>query len=101
MKKNIAIITIFFFCNSLLAQQFPDSKIDGKYYTVNGAKLWVVTVGKGNPLILISGGPGGSHRGLRAFDSLSIKANVQLIYFDGFGRGKSDTAKEVKEYSLE
>jgi proline iminopeptidase len=67
---------------------------------VNGAKLWVVTVGKGEPLILISGGPGGAHPGLRRFDSLA-KSIIQRIYFDAFGRGKSDTAKDVKEYTLE
>lgn len=101
MKKNIVIISLLFFCTSLFAQQFPDSSKDGKYYKINGANLWVVTVGKGEPLILISGGPGGAHLGLRAFDSLSVNKNIQLIYFDGFGRGKSDKAKNVKEYTLD
>ncbi|MGZ3950245.1 MAG: alpha/beta fold hydrolase [Flavisolibacter sp.] len=78
---------------------YPDSQKGGKYVTVNGAKLWVVIVGKGDPLILIAGGPGGAHVGLRRFDSLA--SNYMLIYFDAFGRGKSDTAKNVKEYSLE
>ena len=80
--------------------KYPDSWTDGQYYTVNGAKLWVVTVGKGEPLIIIPGGPGGAHLPYRRFDSLA-KSNIQLIYFDAFGRGKSDTAKDVKEYSLE
>jgi proline iminopeptidase len=84
---------------SAMAQNFPDSHKDGKYITVNGAKLWVVTVGKGDPLVLIAGGPGGAHPGLRRFDSLA--AHYQLIYFDAFGRGKSDTAKHLKEYTLE
>lgn len=101
MKKSILFFTVLFLCHFVFAQQFPNSLTDGKYYNVNGAKLWVVTVGEGDPLILIAGGPGGTHRGLRSFDSLSVKGNVKLIYFDGFGRGKSDTAKDVKEYSLE
>ena len=79
--------------------KYPDSQTEGKYVPVNGAKLWVVTVGKGDPLILIPGGPGGVHVGLRRFDSLA--ANHLLIYFDAFGRGKSDTAKDVKEYTIE
>jgi proline iminopeptidase len=78
---------------------FPDSEKDGKYVTVNGARLWVVTVGKGDPMILIAGGPGGAHPGLRRFDSLAN--HYMLIYFDAFGRGKSDTARDVKEYTLE
>ncbi|MDI1317262.1 alpha/beta hydrolase [Flavobacterium sp.] len=101
MKNNIILISLLLFSTYLSAQQFPDSEKDGKYYKVNGANLWVVTVGTGEPMILISGGPGGAHKGLRSFDSLSVKTNVQLIFFDGFGRGKSDIAKDVKEYSLD
>jgi proline iminopeptidase len=107
MKRLIVFLFISFCCSHYLIGQvkkdtihYSDSWNDGKYYSVNGAKLWVVTVGKGEPLILIAGGPGGTHRGLRSFDSLA-KSNIQLIYFDGFGRGKSDTAKDVKEYTLE
>jgi proline iminopeptidase len=106
MKKLLLL-----FCCSLVAytitqaqtvkDSLPDSWTGGKYVTVNGAKLWVVTVGHGTPLILIAGGPGGCHVGLRDFDSLALHANIQLIYFDGFGRGKSDTAANVKEYTLE
>lgn len=77
---------------------YPDSHTEGKYYEVNGAKLWTVTVGKGAPLFLIAGGPGGTHYGLRRFDSLATTHT--LVYFDGFGRGKSDTAKNVTEYTI-
>ncbi len=79
---------------------FPDSWNDGHYYTINGAKLWVVVVGTGEPLIIIPGGPGGNHLPYRKFDSLSVMGNIQLIYFDAFGRGKSDTAVNVKDYTL-
>lgn len=81
--------------------KFTDSWTGGKYYTVNGAKLWVVIVGKGDPLIIIPGGPGNCHLPYRNLDSLTINSNIQVIYFDPFGRGKSDTAKNVKEYTLE
>lgn len=104
MKKISTLLILLFISITVFAQQtnikYPDSWTDGQYYTINGARLWVVTVGKGDPLILIAGGPGGSHLGLRSFDSLA-KAGFQLIYFDAFGRGKSDTAKNVKEYTLE
>ena len=97
--KSILILIFSFLQFSVFSQTFPDSYSDGKYVTVNGAKLYVVLVGKGDPLIIIPGGPGGTHVGYRVFDSLA-KDN-QLVYFDAFGRGKSDTAKDVKEYSLE
>jgi proline iminopeptidase len=99
MKRLILLFTcvITFYAQAQIA--YPDSEKDGKYVTVNGAKLWVVTVGKGDPMILIAGGPGGAHPGLRRFDSLAN--HYMLIYFDAFGRGKSDTAKDLKEYTLE
>src|SRR5256885_15826150 len=97
MKKLTFLAAILFCCISVFAQNpsattFPDSRTDGKYYTINGAKLWVLIVGQGEPLIIIPGGPGGNHYAYRDFDSLSVKGNIQLIYFDAFGRGKSDTA---------
>lgn len=101
MKNFFFLFAGIIISNCLLAQGFPDSWKDGKYYTVNGARIYTVTAGTGQPVFIIPGGPGGTHVGYRSFDSLSVNSNIQLIYFDGFGRGKSDTAKDVKEYSLE
>lgn len=104
-RKIIAMKKIFFFLFLFInvypsfSQSYPDSETDGKYVTVNGAKLWVVMFGKGDPLFIIPGGPGGNHYSYRAFDTLS--AGCTLVYFDAFGRGKSDTAKDVKEYTLQ
>lgn len=100
MKKLILLLLVVTVVKTAHAQVKPvDSWTDGKYLSINGAKLWVVTVGEGDPVIFISGGPGGAHTGLRSFDPLAEKHH-QLIYFDGFGRGKSDTAKNVAEYTL-
>ncbi|MBC7407828.1 MAG: alpha/beta fold hydrolase, partial [Arcicella sp.] len=103
MKKIIFFCLLLIVSIAAIAQRkinLPDSFSDGQYITVNGAKLWVVIVGKGEPLIIIPGGPGNNHFGYRVFDSLSAKSNIQLIYFDAFGRGKSDTAKNTKDYTL-
>ncbi|MDB5118296.1 MAG: alpha/beta fold hydrolase [Mucilaginibacter sp.] len=101
MKKILFIVTILFYSTIVNAQVKPvDSWTDGKYVNINGAKLWVVTVGEGDPIIFIAGGPGGTHLGLRSFDALA-QSHHQLIYFDAFGRGKSDTAKNVTEYTLD
>lgn len=98
MRKLLSILPLLLLSVCIYAQKFPDSHTDGKYYTVNGHRLWVVSFGKGEPLFFIAGGPGGTHYGLRSFDSLSTTNT--LVYFDGYGRGKSDTAKSPTEYSL-
>jgi proline iminopeptidase len=56
-----------------------DSWTDGKYITVNGAKLWVVVVGNGDPIIFIPGGPGGNHLGYRSFDNLAESHHQRKI----------------------
>lgn len=100
MKHLYIAITLLLTATILKAQVKPvDSFTDGKYVAVNGARLWVVTVGEGDPIIFIAGGPGGTHQGLRSFDSLANNHH-QLIYFDALGRGKSDSAKNVTEYNL-
>jgi proline iminopeptidase len=70
----------------------------GKHVVVNGAKLWIETEGAGDPLFLISGGPGGAHVGMHSFAPL--KDSCTLVYIDNFGRGKSDTARTAAEYSV-
>jgi len=99
MKVLLNTVLVFILTFTGYAQNFPDSQTDGKYYQVNGAKIWTVSFGKGKPLFFIAGGPGNAHTYLRAFDSLSTTNT--LVYFDAFGRGKSDTAKNVTEYSLQ
>ncbi|MDH3267678.1 MAG: alpha/beta hydrolase [Ignavibacteria bacterium] len=99
MKSFLTIIFTFIISVTIFGQTFPDSETDGKYFEINGAKLWTVSFGKGDPIFFIAGGPGGTHYGLRWFDSLSTTNT--LVYYDAFGRGKSDTAKNVIEYSLE
>lgn len=99
MRKLVSGFCFLLMVTITGAQTFPSSQTDGRYYTINGAKIWTVSFGKGDPIFFIAGGPGGTHYGLRSFDSLS--STNTLVYFDGLGTGKSDTAKNVKEYSLE
>jgi proline iminopeptidase len=100
MLKQLFFLSSILFLSVTARAQFPDSWTDGKYYLVNGSKLYAVTVGKGEPVFVIPGGPGGNHVGYRIMDSLTVNSNIQLIYIDGFGRGKSDTAKDVTEYTI-
>lgn len=71
----------------------------GKYISVNGAKLWIEISGKGDTLILLSGGPGENHVYMHSFDVL--KDSNTLVFVDAFGRGKSDTGVTPLEYSIE
>lgn len=71
----------------------------GDYITVNGAQLWYESEGAGEPLVLISGGPGNSHDYFHPYFS-ALRDSYRIIYFDEFGRGKSDRARDRREYTL-
>lgn len=98
--KKLLFLSLLVLSSSLLTLKAQPSAIHppGKYVTVNGAKLWVEITGKGEPLFLIAGGPGFAHVYMHPFDGL--QDSCTLVYIDLFGRGKSDTAKDVKEYSM-
>jgi proline iminopeptidase len=71
----------------------------GATVVVNSHRLWYRKAGHGPALLLIPGGPGSSHDYLYpAFARLEDV--VQVIYFDAFGRGQSDRARDPVEYSL-
>jgi proline iminopeptidase len=71
---------------------------EGKYVVVGGHRLWYRIVGKGEPLLLVPGGPGASHTYFWPFFD-RLTDSFQVIYFDAFGRGKSDGARDAREYS--
>lgn len=97
---NRTLVFIFWILFShVYAIGIPFQHPEGKFYQINGANLWTETIGKGDPLFLISGGPGGAHAGMHNFDAL--QDSCTLVYVDYFGRGKSDTAKSATEYSIE
>jgi proline iminopeptidase len=69
----------------------------GNYAAVNGSKLWYESEGQGDPVVLVSGGPGDSHAVFHPFFSRLAKTN-RIIYYDPFGVGRSDRAKSPSEY---
>lgn len=59
------------------------------YVAVEGGKIWYRILGKGEktPVLLMHGGPGGTHRSFYQFEP--IAQDRQLILFDQLGSGKS------------
>jgi proline iminopeptidase len=79
--------------------QAPVAHPAGAYAQVNGAKLWYETEGQGEPLVLVAGGPGESHKEFDPFFS-RLADRFQVIYFDPLGVGQSGRAKSRSEYTF-
>ncbi len=66
---------------------------------VGGCELYVEEEGRGLPLVLINGGPGGTHHGFHPWFSRA-KGFARVIYYDQRGCGLSDW-KPGRGYSVE
>lgn len=95
-------VSLFFITSCNNAQQ--DSKIfekfESKFYNIDGYKINVETKGTGDPIFFLPGGPGNSHDYMQGNFGHYYKSNT-VVFFDWLGRGKSDNAKDPKEYSVE
>ncbi|HBS47816.1 TPA: hypothetical protein DEO28_01685 [Candidatus Dependentiae bacterium] len=65
---------------------------------ING-KLYYEEEGQGTPLVLINGGPGGTHQGFHPYFS-QIKDVARIIYYDQRGTGKSSKDDTGKTYTV-
>jgi proline iminopeptidase len=98
IKIILAVSAIMFAYDTPAFAQGNDDA--GNFANVNGENIWYQIKGEGEPVVLISGGPGNSHLYLTPwFDELA--KNNKVIYFDAFGRGKSSRAKGKEEYSFQ
>jgi proline iminopeptidase len=96
----IILILSYFQFSEISAQNKSQVKHpEGTYVSINGAKIWYETEGNGEPVLLIPGGPGNSHTYFHPWFS-DLAVNYKVIYFDAFGRGKSERAKDPAEYTF-
>jgi proline iminopeptidase len=75
-------------------------KFESKFYEIDGYKINVEVLGTGDPIFFLPGGPGNSHDYMQGNFGQYYKTNT-VVFFDFLGRGKSDDAKDISEYSVE
>jgi proline iminopeptidase len=74
--------------------------LDKRRVDVGGALLYVETEGKGTPLVLINGGPGGTHHYFHPWFSRARKY-AKVVYYDQRGCGLSDFEPGEEGYSVD
>lgn len=75
-------------------------QFESKSIEIDGYKINIEIKGEGDPIFFLPGGPGNSHDYMQGNFGQYYKSNT-VVFFDWLGRGKSDDARDVSEYSVE
>ncbi len=75
-------------------------QFESKFIEIDGYKINIEIKGEGDPIFFLPGGPGNSHDYMQGNFGQYYKSNT-VVFFDWLGRGKSDDARDVSEYSVE
>ena len=107
MIKSNQLLAVFmcFACTFFVNAQSPNTseihdKFTSEFHIIDGYKINVEVLGEGDPIFFLPGGPGNSHDYMQGNFGQYHKTNT-VVFFDFLGRGKSDDAKNVSEYSVE
>ena len=105
-RQLLSVVSLHIFCLStstppVLAQSNTQNlkHPPGRFILVEGVKLWYESEGRGEPLLLIAGGPGFSHSYFHPYFS-ALKNSQRVVYYDAVGCGKSDRATPSRAYSF-
>jgi proline-specific peptidase len=74
--------------------------LDKRWVDAGDARLYVEVEGKGTPVVLINGGPGGTHHYFHPWFSRA-KKYARVVYYDQRGCGLSDFKPGDNGYSVE
>ncbi len=103
MKLQYIYLLLLLFCfQSSFSQQdtLIFAQFESKYFNIDGYNINVEIKGTGDPIFFLPGGPGNSHDYMQGNFGQYYKTNT-VVFFDWLGRGKSDNAIDISEYSVE
>lgn len=87
--------TVFAQIDPDIYSKFSSSKVQIDNYTIH-----LEVKGEGDAIFFLPGGPGNSHDYMQGNFGQYYKSN-KVVFFDWLGRGQSDDAKNITEYSVE
>ncbi|MBT8394984.1 MAG: alpha/beta hydrolase, partial [Bacteroidia bacterium] len=103
MKSRYIFSLVVLLCFQFgIAQQESNifDQFESKFVEFDGYSINLEIKGEGDPIFFLPGGPGNSHDYMQGNFGQYYKTN-RVVFFDWLGRGKSDNAKDVSEYSVE
>jgi len=101
MPKRIALaLALSFFAISAFAAEPNVYPMQEGFVDAHGVLIYYTTLGKGDPLVIVHGGPGASHDYFLPW-LLPLARHNRVIFIDERGSGKSEKVEDVKQYTVE
>src|SRR3954467_8156595 len=70
------------------------------FVDAHGVLIYYTALGKGDPLVIVHGGPGASHDYFLPW-LLPLARHNRVVFIDERGSGKSEKLEDVKQYTVE
>ncbi|MCU1284185.1 MAG: proline-specific peptidase [Acidobacteriales bacterium] len=96
------LIAVIAFCNYSFAQASPSGanySMQEGFVDSHGALIYYKIIGRGQPLMIVHGGPGASHDYLLPH-LLPLMRTNKLIFIDERGSGRSSKLEDPKQYTV-
>src|SRR6516164_7180679 len=108
MKRTYLAIFCVLVMLPALAQKKPLSaatnsgvyRMDEGFVDAGGVLIYYKIIGRGDPLMIVHGGPGASHDYLLPY-LLPLARSNRLVFIDERGSGRSEKLEDVRQYTVE
>jgi len=74
--------------------------VQERFVDAHGVLIYTKTIGRGDPLVIVHGGPGASHDYLLPY-LLPLARHNRLVFIDERGSGRSEKLEDAKQYTVE
>src|ERR1700757_1304628 len=104
MKISAVVLLLLFASPSFAQASAPAASnvypIQQGLVDAKGVLIYYETVGRGEPLLIVHGGPGASHDYFLPY-LLPLAHTNKLVFIDERGSGRSEKLEDVKQYTVE
>ena len=100
--KSLKILLAMFLFIQIVSFAQPNSvyKIEQGFVDANGVMIYYETLGKGDPLVIVHGGPGASHDYFLPY-LIPLARKNKIIFIDERGSGRSEKLEDPSGYTVE
>jgi len=100
LKRTLLALFLAFLAAVAFAAEPNVYPMQEGFVDAHGALIYYKALGKGDPLVIVHGGPGASHDYFLPW-LLPLARHNRVIFIDERGSGKSEKLEDVKQYTVE